>query len=196
MNDAPNSLPPAYDDEIDLWELWDTVWSGRWLIIAITALFAVGGVSYALLAQEWWRAEVVLAPAYKKALPGALSQLGGLASLAGANIGGGGDPEPLAMLKSNGFAREFITEQNLMPVLLKDVKSEDGKPLDIRDALREFDKVRSVSDDKKTGLVTLGIRWKDADTAANWANLMVQRLNSRPRAQALAESQGNVDFLQ
>ena len=91
MNDAPNSLPQAYDDEIDLWELWDTVWSGRWLIIAITALFAVGGVTYALLAQEWWRAEVVLAPADKKAIPGALSQLGGLASLAGVNIGGGGD---------------------------------------------------------------------------------------------------------
>jgi len=196
MNDAPNSLPQAYDDEIDLWELWDTVWSGRWLIIAITSLFAVGGVTYALMAQEWWRAEVVLAPADKKALPGALSQLGGLASLAGVNIGAGGDQEPLAVLRSKGFSREFITEQNLMPVLLKDVKSSDGKPLDIRDALREFEKVRSVSDDKKTGLVTLGIRWKDPETAATWANLMVQRLNSRLRAQALAESQRNVDFLQ
>ena len=196
MNDAPNSLPQAYDDEIDLWELWDTVWSGRWLIIAITALFAVGGVTYALLAQEWWRAEVVLAPADKKAIPGALSQLGGLASLAGVNIGAGGDQEPLAVLRSKGFSREFITEQNLMPVLLKDVKSSDGKPLDIRDALRQFEKVRTVSDDKKTGLVTLGIRWKDPETAANWANLMVQRLNSRLRAQALAESQRNVDFLQ
>ncbi|MFM7626418.1 MAG: Wzz/FepE/Etk N-terminal domain-containing protein, partial [Gammaproteobacteria bacterium] len=147
MNDAPNSPPQAYDDEIDLWELWDTVWSGRWLIIAVTALFAVGGVAYALLAQEWWRAEVVLAPADKKALPGALSQLGGLASLAGVNIGSGGDQEPLAVLRSKSFAREFITEQNLMPVLIKDVKSSDGKPLDIRDALREFERVRSVSDD-------------------------------------------------
>lgn len=196
MNDAPNSLPQAYDDEIDLWALWDTAWSGRWLIIVITSLFAVGGVAYALLAQEWWRAEVVLVPADKKAVPGALAQLGGLASLAGVNIGGGGDQEPLAVLKSKGFAREFITEQGLMPVLLKDVPSPDGKVLDIRDALREFEKVRSVGDDKKTGLVTLGIRWKDPDIAAAWANLMVQRLNSRLRGQALAESQRNVDFLQ
>jgi uncharacterized protein involved in exopolysaccharide biosynthesis len=188
-------LPPAYDDEIDLWELWDTVWSGRWLIIAITALFAVGGVTYALLAQQWWRADVVLAPADKKAIPGALGQLGGLASLAGVSIGGGGDQEPLAVLKSRGFAREFITEQNLMPVLFKDLKS-DGPPPDIRDAVRIFEGIRSVSDDKKTGLVTLGIRWKDPETAANWANLMVQRLNARLRAQALAESQRNVDFLQ
>ena len=196
MNEPQNSLPQAYDDEIDLWALWDTVWSGRWLIIAITSLFAVGGIAYALMAQEWWRADVVLAPADKKALPGALGQLGGLASLAGVNIGGGGDQEPLAVLRSKGFARAFITEQDLMSVLLKDVKSTDGKPLDIRDALREFDKVRSVSDDKKTGLVTLGVRWKDPETAASWANLLVKRLNERQRAQALAESQRNVDFLQ
>ena len=58
MNEPQNSLPQAYDDEIDLWELWDTIISGRWLIIAITALFAIGGVTYALLAQEWWRADV------------------------------------------------------------------------------------------------------------------------------------------
>ena len=196
MNDPQNSLPQAYDDEIDLWELWDTVWSGRWLIIAITALFAIGGVTYAMLAQEWWRADVVLAPADKKALPGALGQLGGLASLAGVNLGSGGDQEPLAVLRSKGFAREFITEQELMPVLLKDVKSQDGKPLDIRDAVRVFEAIRSVSDDKKTGLVTLGVRWKDPDTAAAWANALVKRLNERLRAQALAESQRNVDFLQ
>ena len=53
MNEPQNSLPQAYDDEIDLWELWDTVWSGRWLIIGITALFAIGGVTYALRAQDW-----------------------------------------------------------------------------------------------------------------------------------------------
>ena len=196
MNEPQNSLPQAYDDEIDLWELWDTVWSGRWLIIAITSLFAVGGVAYALMAQEWWRADVVLAPADKKALPGALGQLGGLASLAGVNIGGGGNQEPLAVLKSKGFAREFITEQDLMPVLFKDFKSPDGKAPDIRDAVRIFETVRTISDDKKTGLVTLGVRWKDPETAASWANALVKRLNERLRVEALAESQRNVDFLQ
>jgi uncharacterized protein involved in exopolysaccharide biosynthesis len=196
MNEPQNSLPQAYDDEIDLWELWDTIVSGRWLIIAITALFAIGGVTYALLAQEWWRADVVLAPAEKKSVPGSLGQLGGLASLAGLNLNIGGDQEPLAVLKSKGFAREFITEQDLMPVLFKDFKSPDGKAPDIRDAVRIFETVRTISDDKKTGLVTLGIRWKDPETAANWANALVKRLNERLRVEALAESQRNVDFLQ
>jgi uncharacterized protein involved in exopolysaccharide biosynthesis len=189
--------PVDYDDEIDLWQLWDTIWSGRWLIIAITSLFAVGGVTYALVAQEWWRAEVVLAPADKKGgMSGALSQLSGLASLAGVSVGGGGGNEPLAVLKSRDFAREFITDMNLMPVLLKDQKTEDGKAPDIRDALRIFETVRSVSDDKKTGLVTLGVRWKDADTAALWANELARRVNARLRSEALAEAERNVAYLQ
>jgi uncharacterized protein involved in exopolysaccharide biosynthesis len=193
-----NPAPPvAYDDEIDLWQLWETVWSGRWLIIAITSLFAVGGVTYALVAQEWWRAEVVLAPADKKGgMSGALSQLSGLASLAGVSVGGGGGNEPLAVLKSKDFARQFITEMNLMPVLLKDQKTEDGKAPDIRDALRIFETVRTVSDDKKTGLVTLSVRWKDADTAALWANELARRVNARLRAEALAEAERNVAYLQ
>jgi uncharacterized protein involved in exopolysaccharide biosynthesis len=193
-----NPAPPvAYDDEIDLWQLWETIWSGRWLIIAITSLFAVGGVTYALVAQEWWRAEVVLAPADKKGgMSGALSQLSGLASLAGVSVGGGGGNEPLAVLKSKDFARQFITEMNLMPVLLKDQKTEDGKAPDIRDALRIFETVRTVSDDKKTGLVTLSVRWKDADTAALWANELARRVNARLRAEALAEAERNVAYLQ
>ncbi len=192
-----NPNPVQYDDEIDLWELWDTIWSGRGLIIAITSIFTLGGVTYALLAQEWYKADVVLAPAdAKKSMSGALAQFGGLASLAGISLPGAGEQEPVAVLKSKEFARAFITDLNLMPVFLKDAES-SGKPLDIRDAVRVFDtSVRTVSEDKKTGLVTLSIRWKDPDTAAEWANLLVQRLNDRLRQQALAESERNVAYLQ
>jgi uncharacterized protein involved in exopolysaccharide biosynthesis len=192
-----NPAPPvAYDDEIDLWQLWDTIWSGRWLIIAITSLFAAGGVTYALVAQEWWRAEVVLAPADKKGgMSGALSQLSGLASLAGVSVGGGDSNEPLAVLKSRGFAREFITDMNLMPTLFKGAENLKDKP-DIRDAVRVFEGVRTVSDDKKTGLITLSVRWKDPDTAALWANELARRVNARLRAEALAEAERNVAYLQ
>lgn len=186
-----------YDDEIDLWELWDTIWSGRILIIAITTVFTLTGITYALLAQEWYKAEVVLVPAdAKKSMSGALAQFGGLASLAGISLPGAGEQEPLAVLKSKDFARSFITDQNLMPLFLENVERDDPN-YDIRTAIDTFDRsIRSVSEDKKTGLVTLSIRWKDADTAAEWANLLVQRLNDRLRQQALAESERNVAYLQ
>lgn len=192
-----NPNPVQYDDEIDLWELWDTIWSGRWLIIAITSVFTMGGVTYALLAQEWYRADVVMAPAdAKQSMSGALAQFGGLASLAGISLPGAGEQAPVAVLKSKEFARAFITDLNLMPVFLEGAK-ESGKPLDIRDAVRVFDtSVRTITEDKKTGLVTLSIRWKDPDTAAEWANVLVQRLNDRLRQQALTESERNVAYLQ
>jgi len=192
----PNPAPPAYDDEIDLWELWETIWSGRWLIIVITGVFTLGGVTYALLAQEWYKADVVLAPADKKGgAGGALAQFGGLASLAGISLPGAGEGEPVAVLKSKDFARSFITDLNLMPVLLEGADFGDKKP-DIRDAVAAFDGVRSVAEDKKTGLVTLSIRWKDPDTAAEWANVLVKRLNDRLRTQAQEESERNVAYLQ
>jgi len=192
----PNPVNSPYDDEIDLWELWETIWSGRWVIVAITGVFTLGGVTYALLAQEWYKADVVLAPADKKAgSGGALAQLGGLASLAGVSIPGAGEGEPVAVLKSKDFARSFITDLNLMPVLFEGADVVDKKP-DIRDAVTAFDGIRSVAEDKKTGLVTLSIRWKDPDTAAEWANVLVKRLNDRLRTQAQEESERNVAYLQ
>lgn len=193
----PNPVTPAYDDEIDLWELWETIWSGRWLIIAITGVFTLSGVTYALLAQEWYKADVVLAPADKQAgAGGALAQFGGLASLAGISLPGAGEGEPVAVLKSKDFARSFITDLSLLPILLEDADFGDKNP-DIRDAVKVFDtKIRTVTEDKKSGLVTLSVRWKDPDTAAEWANVLVKRLNDRLRTQAQEESERNVAYLQ
>jgi uncharacterized protein involved in exopolysaccharide biosynthesis len=193
----PNPVTPAYDDEIDLWELWETIWSGRWLIVAITGVVTLGGVTYALLAQEWFKVDVVLSPAEKQAgLGGSLAQLGGLASLAGISLPGASEGEPIAVLKSKEFARDFINDNKLMPLFEDDIRN-GNKPLDIRDAVKFFDQdIRAVAEDKKSGLVTLSIRWKDPDTAAEWANVLVKRLNDRLRTQAQEESERNVAFLQ
>jgi uncharacterized protein involved in exopolysaccharide biosynthesis len=191
-----NPMPLSASDDIDVRAVISTLWSGRLLIIAVAAAFTVLGIAYSLLAQEWFRAEVILAPASKKGAGGALSQVGGLASLAGINLQGAGEGEPVAVLKSRDFAGAFIADLNLVPVLVEPSFWNDDKT-DIRDAVRLFDlKVRTVTEDKKTGLVTLGIRWKDPETAASWANILVTRLNDRMRNQASREAERNVAYLQ
>ena len=193
---APNLTPLAAPEDIDFRAVFSALWSGRVLIIAIAAVFTVSGMAYSLLAQEWYRAEVILAPASKKGAGGALSQVGGLASLAGINLQAAGEGEPVAVLKSRDFASAFIADLNLVPDLVEPSFWSHEKA-DIRDAVRFFDlKVRSVTEDKKTGLVTLGIRWKDPETAANWANILVTRLNDRMRNQASREAERNVAYLQ
>ena len=183
--------------EIDLLELLGLFWRRKWLIVAVTTLFTAGGVAYALLATQWWRAEVVMTQVDSKPMAGGLAQLGGLASLAGINLGaGGGSQNAVAVLKSKDFAREFIEDKDLVPVLMSD-RLTVQPPVDIRDAVERFDKeVRAIGEDKKTGLLTLSITWTDPALATEWANELVRRANARLRAQALQEAERNIKYLQ
>lgn len=193
------------DEDISLRELWDIAWRGKWLIIAVTALFALAAVGYALQATEWYRAEVLLVPAEERSTP-SLGGLGGLAALAGVSIGGSGGAEAIAVAKSREFARAFIADFQLLPVLFPeewDVQNgrwrgdDPGKWPDMRDAVKFFHQdVLRVSDDANTGLVTLAIEWTDPELASEWASELVRRLNAKVRERALLEAETNVAYLQ
>jgi uncharacterized protein involved in exopolysaccharide biosynthesis len=195
-------------DEIDIWVLAKDLWRYRWAIFALTVLGAAAGVAYALQARQWWRSEVVVLQMDGRSTSGGLAQLSGLASLAGISLGGAAaaPQAPLAVLRSREFIREFIEEKNLTTVLLADEWDPDAKQWkqknkerqpDIRDAVGLFDeKIRAVSEDKKTGLITLSITWTDAKEAADWANELILRVNSKLRNQALDDAQRNVTYLQ
>lgn len=119
---APAS--PA-DDEIDLRELFSVIWQGKWLIIAITAVFAIGSVIFALMQPNTYKSEALLAPASEEqggGLSALASQFGGLASMAGINLGAGGGVDKTQMaievLKSRQFASQFIQKHNILPDLM------------------------------------------------------------------------------
>ncbi len=195
------------DNGIDVLELLAALWRDKWLVIAVTGLCTLAGVAYALIAKEWFQADVILLQQTdNKSMSSGLAQLGGLASLAGINIPGSGSAQaPVAVLKSLDFAREFIQDKNLITVLLVDewdakaghwkVTNPKKQP-DIRDAVKFFDKtVRAVAEDKKTGLVTMSITWTDPVVTADWANTLVDRVNARLREQAMLEAQRNIEYL-
>ena len=56
--------------------------------------------------------------------------------------------------------------------------------------------VLSVSKDRRTGLVTVRVEWKDPELAAKWANALVARLNEELRRQAIEKSQRSIRYLQ
>ncbi|WP_166424731.1 Wzz/FepE/Etk N-terminal domain-containing protein [Paraglaciecola sp. 20A4] len=112
------------DDEIDLRELWNVIWRGKWIIIAVTAIFAVASVFYALSLPNIYKSEALLAPAesdQQGGLAGLAGQFGGLASLAGVNLGGGKtDKTALAIeiLKSREFFAKFAEKHDILPDLM------------------------------------------------------------------------------
>lgn len=197
----------ADHDSIDLARIWNVLWSKKWLIAAVTALFAVTSIIYALTLTHWYRSEVLLAPADEQVMnTGIMGQLGNLAGLAGISVGGGGSVEALAVLTSRDFTRAFVEEQNLLPVLFADrwdAENEewlDDDPEswpDLDDAVEYFNSsLRAVSEDRQTKLVTVAVEWTDPQLAAHWAALLVTRLNDYMRNRASKEAQANIEYLQ
>ncbi|QSX36045.1 Wzz/FepE/Etk N-terminal domain-containing protein [Shewanella sedimentimangrovi] len=124
--DFPRARPMESSDEIDLRELFSVIWQGKWLIIAITVVFAVGSAIFAINQPNIYKSEALLAPVSADANNGGLaalaSQFGGLASMAGVNLGGGvgTDKTKLAIevLKSRQFLGEFIERHQILPQLM------------------------------------------------------------------------------
>ena len=197
------------DDEIDLLELWDILVE-KWLwIVAGTGLSAVVAVAVALQMTPIYRSEVVLVSADdaggKGGVSALASQFGGLADLAGVNMGAGGSrSEAIALLKSNVLKAEFINENQLMPILFDDHwdaatgkwKVDDPKKIPtINQAIELLTTVVSINEDKKDGVITLAVKWKDRTLAAAWANELVRRGNQTLRTRAIDEAQRTIDFL-
>jgi uncharacterized protein involved in exopolysaccharide biosynthesis len=194
---------------LDFFQICAIVWNRRWTLVLITVIVLALSTVYAFTARERFRAEVLLRPADTRANSGGLSSqlggLGGLASIAGINLNTNNSAEPVAVLTSREFTAAFIEDLNLLPVLFPkrwDAVSKQWKPSmfsgppDIRDAVRYFNKtVRAVQEDKKTGFITMSVEWTDPKIAADWANVLVDRLNARMRERALAESTLNVAYL-
>ena len=109
----------ASDDEIDLRELWQAIWSGKWIIVGVTSIFAVASVFYALSLPNMYKATALLAPASQSdsgSLSKVAGQFGGLASLAGINLGSGESSKDVIaqeLIKSWGFIETFIEKQNI-----------------------------------------------------------------------------------
>jgi len=215
------------DDEIDLRQLFATLWAGKWLIIAFTALFAVGGVAFALMKPDIYQASVLVAPANEeggvKGLPG---QLGGLASLAGINLGGGGSNQTVIakeVLQSRAFLTEFIRRHQLVVPLkgvdgwnkekqqwqynreiynpetkewLNDDEGESLAPTNW-DLVKAFKESHlGVSENKDTGMLTISIKSLSPVAARDWAGLLVADVNEHMRKEDIGTSEARIAYLE
>ena len=121
---AQNPVDHNYDDEIDLRELFTVLRAGKIQILVCVLAAALVSVSVALYLPNKHTAEAVLAPRSSGGgggLAQLASQYGGLASLAGINIGGIGDGNPAAvateMLKTREFFSEYLYDSVLVDLM-------------------------------------------------------------------------------
>lgn len=183
-------------------------------IIAITGVITAFTAAAAFLIPPKYEATVLLLPVSDMESPdrgggigSAISQLGGLASLAGLSSSGSSlKIEAVATLESEALTDRYISDNNLLPVLYRNRwdaahmqwKSSDPKDIPtLWKANRYFRaRIRSVVDNARTGLVVLTITWRDPRQAAKWANDLVRMTNEYLRNKAIDEAERNITFLQ
>jgi uncharacterized protein involved in exopolysaccharide biosynthesis len=179
----------------------------RWKMLLVLVLApTLAAVVLAVVSPRRYEAEVVALPRGSQDRSGLLNSLGGslggLAAIAGLNIGDGAQrAEAVQMLQSRILARNFIHDNNLLPELFaadwdKGRQRWRKRPHTMNDAVQYFDRrIRSVIEDRRTGLVSVRITWRDPVQAAAWANELIRRANAELRRRAVMRAQGSIDYL-
>ena len=179
----------------------------HWLTLLVWSIvgFLLGlGISFGLPRE--YRAEVVVAPASDSATEGVArslgSSLGGLGGLiTGALPSSGNNAEYLAVLKSRALIERFIASRGLMQEILRPRGFTALLPVKAREptmarAVHRFQNdIRSISEDRRTGIVTLSIEWTDRSVAAEWANAYVKLGNDAIREKVSQDSKRTLDYL-
>ncbi|HKF97425.1 MAG TPA: Wzz/FepE/Etk N-terminal domain-containing protein [Steroidobacteraceae bacterium] len=204
MNDTNERVDQPLQ-EVSLLAMGAFMWRNKAIIGLSIAICAVVAGALASVIKPKYRAEVVFSPVDSVgSVSGSLGgSLGGLAALAGISLGGAGkkSEESLEYLRSRQFTREFIERHQLMPVLYARKWDAQrgvwrGEAPTMAQAVNRFDKVvRQITEDHRTGMVTLAIIWRDRVVAAEWANALVAEADAALRHRAIAEYNRSLEFL-
>lgn len=216
-----------HEHEIDLAELFAELWRSKLLIALFTLIFAGASVALALYLPNIYRADTLLAPAAaapKGGLGGLAGQFGGLASLAGINLGAAGtDKTALAMetVRSREFISRFIeNNQALVPLMaakgwdqnsgelilnsevynngqwVREVEPPKRPQPSLQEAYEEFIQLLTVSQNKENGMVSLAVEHVSPVIAQQWAASLVAQLNDYMKQRDMAEAQKSLQYLE
>lgn len=204
---TPNSRYAVETLQFD--KVWRHLMHFKWLISAIASISAIISITIALYLTPYYTAEVIFVPAMPETSTeqrGLAAQFGGIASLAGINMGSDSSLDTnLGILRSREFTNQFIIENNLLPILFEQRwdsetqqwKGEEESWPTLWDGYKLFHKrIRDIQYDLTTNLITMTITWKDAEQAKIWANSLVAKLNQHIRQKDISEAQKSIHYLE
>lgn len=219
----------GYDDEIDLFELFQTVWTGKWLIILGSILAAALSAWISLQLPNVYTVEIKIAAVeddQNSQMNGLVAQYGGLASLAGIPIPGGGGGQTdllLEILQSRSFLSKFVAETNIGPrlVAMKQFDPISGKetmdPTLFDEAsgqwVREvvlpqlpepseqeyyeaFTNALTVNKDKTSPLIIIAFEHQSPKLGYDILRQLVKRIDDFARARDKTKSEQSIQYLE
>lgn len=221
-NIRPNHKSEDIIDEFDLGMILKIIWRKKIQIILITSIFSIYSVFYALSIPNQYKATAVLAPAQKNdSIGSSAGTFGGLASLAGINIGGSGDNETrqaLEIMKSWSFIEKFIATNNFAALISavngwnrsenKLLYDEDKYDSELEKWLpdivepkswllyKSFSGMLEINEDKLTGLITVSIEYYSPILAKQILDKYINAINIHMQKRELNKVSRSIDYLQ
>lgn len=212
------------DENIAFGVLFATLRSGKWIIIAVTFMFSVIGVSWAWYNPNVYRASALLAPVEGDGGAGFGMQLGCLASFAGVSIGQDDSNKILIakeILQSEAFLTDFIHKHHLeIPLMAgagwdmaleewiydRDVYNPETGRLAVEEGknlasmgwgpIKKFrENHLSVTENNDTGMITVSVKSLSPIAAKNWTKWLVRDINEYMREWDLKEAEANIKCL-
>lgn len=229
--DSQNTQQSMYaeDEGVDLKDFFLTIWKGKLIIAMITVIFTGLSVALALSLPNIYKAEALLFPAESGQGEGGLAalagQFGGLASMAGIDLGAGSsDKSALAIevLKSRKFTSEFIERHNILLDLMaseswsyeentiaydddiydtkinswvRDVEFPFKAKPSLQEAYKEFKEIVYINSSKDTGMITISVEHISPYIAQQWVVWLIEDINNEMKERDVAEAIKSTEFL-
>ena len=219
MNNNPNSNTVNSNvDEIDLRQLLDAIWQGKWVVVILTVTFSIASIAYSLSLPDIYKSRALLSTVDSDSSSNAMNSIGGLASIAGINLSaqvGGNTTKAITKLNTLSFFKENILPNIFLPDLMA-IETWDAKSNTIyydkssfnnktktwigdipspQKSHKEFMDLMQISTDRDTGFVTLSIKHQSPQIAQLWIELIVTQLNYFFRTHDKIEAKAAMDFL-
>lgn len=220
-----NTVESKLNQEINILDIFISIWKDKKIIILITVVFAIFSVFYALSISNKYESSALLSISNNEEnsmMSSLSSAYGGIASLAGINIPNqsSGNKVSLAMelLKSRSFVRHILEvnpdfKKNLVAVvdynhnkkeLIYDEKLFNSKKniwlIEEPTYLDVYDiymsKILGVYIDTETGYLTVSVEHHSPIYAKDLLNTIINELNDLVRKQDLLESTKALKYLE
>lgn len=224
QNCPPNvqQYPYVEEDEIDLGELFATIWANKFTIMAFSLVITSMAILYALYKPNVYTSQTILIPKDQGGAPSISGGAAALAAMAGVNIGGGGELDIASLFKNllsdYNFNKPLIQKYQLDKMLAEENiekhlvfaanqravynffkgSKEDQKVKSPEerafDTYKQLKDILSISPDKKSGAITLSAKFEDRFVAKRLVDIYLKEMSEYIKRLDLKEIDSQVRY--
>ncbi len=178
------------EDEIDLYELWLTIKKRKKVVFGLFFFSVIAAAVISLIKTPIYRSTATVIPISSGKSP--LGGLSGLAAMAGISVGEEGSAKIMAVLNSRTIKEYVVKDLDLIHKFFEEMPKKNP----LNKATSMLKGMVNISDDKKTGVISISIDYKDPELAKKIAEKYVEELQKILNEKSLTISKMNRVFLE